>query len=256
MSPQIIHLAEVDSTNRWLRDYTQPEGEEMTVCVADYQTAGKGFGSNTWESERGKNLLFSLLIHPTEIPAQEQFHISMATALAVCQAMRDFGISDVLVKWPNDIYWHNRKLCGILIENRISGSYLRDSIIGIGLNVNQTAFPSLTRVPASAGSNPYPTNPVPVSMCQILGHDIDREQILHHIIQQIKICPCMLEYTHLCYNAQLYRRRQGLFPFCDADGEFLAELLDTDRQGNLYLRKADGTTRSYAFKEVQYLINH
>ncbi|MBR7086062.1 MAG: biotin--[Prevotella sp.] len=131
MEARVIRLDEVDSTNRWLRENVAAD-EATTVCVADFQTAGRGCGTNSWESERGKNLLFSVLIHPSDIAANEQFQISMATALAICDALRDFGIGEARVKWPNDIYWRDRKLCGMLIENRLSGNVIRDSIVGIG----------------------------------------------------------------------------------------------------------------------------
>ena len=239
MQANIIHLDETDSTNRWLRDYVPAEGEEATICVADYQTAGRGCGTNSWESERGKNLLFSLLIHPQDIPAQEQFHISMAAALALCDAMRDFGIQDTCVKWPNDLYWHDCKLAGILIEHRLAGDHIRDSIIGIGLNVNQQQFRS--------------DAPNPVSMRQILGHDIDRSLVLQSIASHLSISPCMLDFTAMRYNAQLYRR-QGYHSFRDADGAFRAAIMEVDRQGRLWLRKEDGTVCSYAFKEVEHVI--
>ena len=115
MEVKLIRLEEVDSTNNYLRNYTPAEGEEATLCIAEFQHAGRGCGTNSWESERGKNLLFSLLIHPQEIAARDQFHISMSIALAVCDALTSFGIGDIRVKWPNDVYWRDKKICGILI---------------------------------------------------------------------------------------------------------------------------------------------
>ena len=88
MEAKLIRLDEVDSTNRYLRDYQPAEGEGATIVVADFQTAGRGCGKNTWESERGKNLLFSLLVHPDGIPASQQFHISMAISLAVVESSK------------------------------------------------------------------------------------------------------------------------------------------------------------------------
>ena len=247
MEVRVIRLDEVDSTNRWLRENVAAD-EATTVCVADFQTAGRGCGTNSWESERGKNLLFSLLMHPDGIAARQQFQISMATALAVCDAMGDFGIKDIRVKWPNDIYWNDQKLCGMLIENRLSGTAIRDSIIGIGLNVNQTDF----RFPLAAGYDAQ-TDPTPVSMRQILGREIDREAVLRSIVGHLKICSCMTDFTRMRYNALLYRRDGQQHPFRDGNGEFMAEILEVGQNGSLLLKKADGKALAYAFKEVAFV---
>ena len=137
MDFKIVHIDETDSTNRWLKDYPLPlpAGEDVVV-VADYQTAGKGCGSNAWESERGKNLTFSMLIHPEGIPANEQFRITEVVSVALCETLEPYIKKKVEIKWPNDVYVGDRKICGILIENRLQGSVIKDSIIGIGLNVN------------------------------------------------------------------------------------------------------------------------
>lgn len=240
MEVTLIRLEEVDSTNNYLRNYVPAEGEEATLCMADYQKAGRGCGSNSWESERGKNLLFSLLIHPQEIAARDQFHISMSISLAVRDALTSFGMDDISVKWPNDVYWRDKKICGILIENRLAGSFIRDSIIGIGLNVNQQQFLS--------------DAPNPVSMRQILGHDVDREQVLRRIVDAFKYSPCMIDYTAMRYNAMLYRKGRGLFTFIDAEGEFRAEVVGVDHDGHLNLKREDGRLVQYAFKEVQFVI--
>lgn len=240
MEVKLIRLEEVDSTNNYLRNYVPAEGEETTLCIAEFQHAGRGCGTNSWESERGKNLLFSLLIHPQEIAARDQFHISMSIALAVCDALTSFGIGDIRVKWPNDVYWRDKKICGILIENRLAGSFIRDSIIGIGLNVNQQQFLS--------------DAPNPVSMRQILGYDVDREQVLRRIVDAFKFSPCMIDFTAMRYNAMLYRKGGGLFTFIDAEGEFQAEIMGVDNDGHLKLKRADGRLKQYAFKEVQFVI--
>ena len=152
MEFKVIHIDETDSTNRWLRAYMQaprplvPEGsypesgEQAVVVVAEYQTAGKGCGENSWESERGKNLTFSVLLHPTEISANCQFRISEAVSVVLCETIERFGVQKTSIKWPNDIYVGDRKICGILIENMLWGRIIDESIVGIGLNVNQKAF--------------------------------------------------------------------------------------------------------------------
>ena len=163
MDFRIIHIEETDSTNRWLKE----NGEGNMVVVADYQTAGKGCGTNSWESERGKNLTFSMLIHPENIPASRQFRITEIISVAICEVLEQY-IGDVSIKWPNDIYWRNGKLGGILIENALTGNQIRDCIIGVGLNVNQRRFLS--------GA------PNPVSLWQISEHETDCAQLLDEIL--------------------------------------------------------------------------
>ena len=227
----IVHIEETDSTNRWLAAHRDCE-----VVVADYQTAGRGCGTNTWESERGRNLLFSVLIHPTDTPAARQFHISMAISLAISEAL-DQMIGDVSIKWPNDIYWRNGKICGILIENVLQGSTIRDSIIGVGLNVNQRVFRS--------------DAPNPVSLWQVSGQETDREALLRDILQRLGTL--LGEDIRSRYLSRLYRRR-GFHPYADADGAFMAEIITVEDDGHLVLRDDNGQQRRYAFKEVQFII--
>ncbi len=157
MEFKIVHIEETDSTNRWLRSFGSKEdrnigganSETSIVVVADYQTAGKGCGTNTWESERGKNLTFSMLIHPKGIPANQQFHITEIVSVALCKMLQSYIYNKVEIKWPNDIYVDDKKICGILIENRLQRTDIKDCIIGIGLNVNQTVFKSDAPNPVS-----------------------------------------------------------------------------------------------------------
>ena len=206
------------------------------VVWTDYQTAGKGQGTNSWESERGKNLLFSIFYHPEGIPANRQFVISMAISLAIADALGE-QIGDVSIKWPNDIYWRNGKIGGILIENRLSGQIIRDSIIGVGINVNQQHFHS--------------DAPNPVSLWQIHGQETDREALLHEILDRFSL------YIHQeikeRYKAILYRRK-GFHPYSDKEGTFMATFVDVEDDGHLLLSDESGKERRYVFKEVQYII--
>lgn len=248
MEWEFIHIDETDSTNRWLADRLSDgqtgsrEGGDSfrrddhgIVVWADFQTAGRGCGSNKWESERGQNLLFSVLLHPQDIPATRQFRISMAISLAICKALGQ-QIGDLSIKWPNDIYWHDRKLCGILIECTLSGQTIRDCIIGVGLNVNQRVFHS--------------DAPNPVSLWQICEHETDREQLLKDILRAFD------QYVGKDISAQylsmLYRRK-GFYPYADRDGAFMAELVTVEDDGHLLLRDDNGSQRRYAFKEVTFI---
>ena len=137
-----LYLEETDSTNDFLRQYTPGEDEDMTVVWTDFQRKGRGQGSNQWESEAGKNLTFSVLIHPDKVRAQDQYIISMAVAETMHRFLSGMVDAAIQIKWPNDIYVGDSKIGGILIENHLSGEHIKDCIIGIGLNVNQTVFVS------------------------------------------------------------------------------------------------------------------
>jgi BirA family biotin operon repressor/biotin-[acetyl-CoA-carboxylase] ligase len=230
---KIVHIDETDSTNRWLREQG---GEENMVVCADYQTAGRGCGTNHWESERGKNLTFSMLLHPHDVPAQKQFRISRAISLAICKALGQH-IGDLSIKWPNDIYWRDGKIGGILIEVTLQGNKVKDCIIGIGLNINQRVFRS--------------DAPNPVSMWQICEQETDCEQLLQEILQAFQ--EYMGKSNKDEYQSMLYRRK-GFHPYADKDGAFMAEIIDVEDDGHLLLRDDNGQLRRYAFKEVTFVI--
>ncbi len=233
MEWDIVHIDETDSTNQWMKHHLS----DTDFCVvADYQTAGRGCGSNTWESERGQNLLFSVLLHPLSVPASKQFHISMAVSVAISEALEQY-IGDVSIKWPNDIYWRNGKICGILIEQTLKGTAIRECIVGVGLNVNQRAFHS--------------SAPNPVSLWQISGQPTDRMLLLSDILQRLQ--RLMAEDVRQRYLQRLYRRR-GFHPYTDARGAFMAEIASVEDDGHLLLRDDSGRERRYAFKEVQFVM--
>ncbi len=247
MNWEIIHIDETDSTNRWLRDRQQPKESDGNIggearcavaVVADYQTAGRGCGTNTWESERGKNLLFSLLIHPNDIPANRQFLISEWVSVALCELLEHYINNKVEIKWPNDIYVKGKKIAGILIENRLQGEYIKDSIVGIGLNVNQQAFHS--------------DAPNPVSLRQLTGHDTDREKLLHEYLRLLQRVP-MDDTIHSKYMSRLFQWSEQK-EYKDAAGRFQATITGVEPDGRLIMKDSEGRERRYAFKEVQFVL--
>ena len=240
MDFKLIHIEETDSTNRWLKE----NGEGTMVVTTDYQTAGKGCGTNSWESERGKNLTFSMLIHPTDIPASQQFRITEIVSVALCEVLEQYLSSrstlhaPLSIKWPNDIYVGDNKICGILIENRLQGAVIKDAIIGIGLNVNQTVFRS--------------DAPNPVSLCQLLGREIDREALLHDFLETLETVSSS-ETTYSAYRNKLFRMgKQAVFS--DETGRFEGTIQDVETDGRLLIKDLSGQARRYAFKEVQFVI--
>lgn len=239
-----IHLESVDSTNSYLLGCNSPIEHRMTVLTADYQISGKGQGTNTWESEPGKNLLFSILIHPRSTLANRQFVISMAISLAIKDALNEY-IDDVHVKWPNDIYYKDRKICGILIDNNLSGSIIKDCVIGIGVDVNQRLFLS--------------DAPNPVSMYNILGYEISLDELLNHIVDRFDY---FLEHIEAGESTMIRTRyllslywRLGTHPYADQYGNFMADLVTVENDGHLVLKDSENRIRKYAFKEVAFIIN-
>jgi BirA family biotin operon repressor/biotin-[acetyl-CoA-carboxylase] ligase len=221
-------------------------------CVsADFQTSGHGQATNRWESEDGKNLLFSLLLRPTVIPAAEQFVITELVTLAIINALQDYIRQQITIKWPNDIYVGDKKLCGILIENALCGSTIDTCIVGIGININQELFVS--------------DAPNPVSLKQLNGRDNDRGEILAEIYQNILNYYDYLadnwqnndikQSLHYEYMNNLYRRT-GYHNYSTPEGEhFRAEIEDIGPQGHLTLRLESGELRIFAFKEVIFEFN-
>ena len=234
MEWKITHIDETDSTNRWLREHG---GEEDMVVWADYQTAGRGCDTNTWESEAGSNLLFSVLLHPVDVPVRQQFRLSMAASVAVREVLSRYA-DGFAVKWPNDVYWLDYKICGMLIESRVQGACLKDCIVGIGLNVNQKVFRS--------------DAPNPISLSQIVGHDFDCGQLLGEFLdcfgRAVERPTLAVDYEGCLY------RRGVLADYADGAGRFRAVLDRVEADGRLVLTDEVGRERRYAFKEVKFII--
>src|ERR1035437_4155511 len=234
-------IQETASTNellwKMLRENTLAEG---VVVRTDFQTSGKGQIGNLWESESGKNLLFSMALFPQKIRPDQQFLISQLVSVSIKKALDEY-VDDVTVKWPNDIYWKDKKLAGILIENSLQGRQIKFAVVGIGLNVNQTEFVS--------------NAPNPISLRQIAGKRIARNSLLKKICQNI-----MDVYHHLDVEklqmeyADMLFRKDGFHTF-KADGElFQARIFAVHPDGMLELETIEGEYRSFYFKEVSFVI--
>ena len=243
----MFHLPETDSTNRWLRDHADEFPQKgITVVWTDHQTAGRGCGINTWESEAGQNLLFSVLCHPKSVDAAHQFLLLEAMALAVKDTL-DSCLpqgEELKIKWPNDIYWHDSKLGGTLTECALSGQHTRWCIIGTGLNINQTSFSDAL--------------PNPVSLKQITGNRQLLEPLLERIVSHFTHRLNHLEqgdadYMQEQYAAALYRRH-GYYPYRDTNGKFEAEIVSVAPDGTLTLRDRLQCLRQYKFKEVTFIL--
>ncbi len=240
---KFITLKETDSTNRFLREYNGEKGQLMTIVSAEYQTAGRGQGINTWESERGKNLLFSILLLPQNVPAARQFVMLEAKSLAIRDTLLEL-VPDISIKWPNDIYFRNMKIGGTLSECDISGKCMKNCILGTGLNINQQTFTS--------------DAPNPISLHNILGHETDKMALLKNIINRLEYYLKMVENNQLDELDNLYAnalyRRNGVFSYEDANGRFMAEMVKVEPNGILVLQRTNGMVSKYGFKEVKFII--
>ena len=245
MMPRIIRLQKTDSTNNYLHALARPEQlGEGSVVWAEFQTAGRGQIGNSWESAEGENLTFSVVLYPTFLLANRQFLISQITALSVKQTL-DRYVDDITVKWPNDIYWRDRKICGMLIENDLAGQFIYSSILGIGININQKEFKS--------------NAPNPVSLYQIIGKRTDRENFLQEFLERLYANYLLLLQEKEVLIQEAYRqslyRREGFYLYEDVNGRFEAAIEEIEPSGYLHLRLRDNTIRRYEFKEVRFVIS-
>jgi BirA family biotin operon repressor/biotin-[acetyl-CoA-carboxylase] ligase len=241
----LIHLTETVSTNETLTALcSHGPVADFTVIQADFQTAGKGQRGNHWEAEPGKNLLFSFVFHPVFMEARRQFLLSKMVALAMKETL-DQVADGFRVKWPNDIYWRDRKVCGILIENVLDGSHVEQCIVGIGLNVNQLEFKS--------------DAPNPSSLRQITGQEWDRSALLNDFMNRVQRYYGQLlrgeadDITQRYFLA-LYRTDDH-YPYSDKGGPFMGRIRQVEDDGHLIMQDEAGTLRRYTFKEVKYHIN-
>ena len=243
----IYHLDITTSTNDDARDEKYREGD---VVWADFQTAGRGQRGHEWHSRSGENLTFSVVLEPNFLPIAEQFSVSEVVALSLVDMLADYGV-EARIKWTNDIYVGDRKLVGILIEHSLSSATLRRTIVGVGINVNQTEFDS--------------SIPNPVSMAQLLGKQLDAEEVLriflthlqrnYEALREMQNAKCKMQnFLHKRYNSLLYRLNE-YHTYALPSGEmFEAKILGTASSGALQLENKLGITKEYLFKEVEFVI--
>ena len=238
------HFEQIDSTNAFLQRQQSDCDIRNWVVSADEQTAGKGMGSNSWESEVGKNLTFSLAVDMSFLPAERQFLLSEAVPLGIVEVLNKLlPVEKLSIKWPNDIYYRNRKLAGILINSTIKANMMDISIIGIGLNVNQMQFQD------------WPTHPVSLKL--ITGKDFELqpllEQLAEHIIikvEQLKSNPTTIEQDYL---KRLFRYRT--WADYEVDGKVLRLFMTgIDPFGRLQLVDEQQTLYTFDIKEIKFVL--
>lgn len=247
--PHFIRLAEGNSSNTIMsqRAATLNHGDVITL---HNQTAGRGQRGNSWEAEPGCNITLSLFLKPRGIKPNQQFFISEIVSLAIVQwldSYLDNTPHSVAIKWPNDIYVDDLKICGILIEHAITSSCISHTIAGIGLNVNQTVFVSDAPNPVSLANLTSGQYKLPLLDTQLCAHILQLMDMYDN--------PAMFDELHRLYRSRLWRR-EGTHTYRDtATGSlFTAAISDVLPTGHLLLTEPSGHTRTYAFKEVTAIL--
>jgi len=241
---RIVKLDSVESTNDYVSGLLKKmKPEEGSIYSSLFQSAGKGIGQNTWESKKGMNLLFSLILYPSFLPVEDQFLISKAVSLGIANYIQA-KINNIKIKWPNDIYCKDNKIAGILIENSIKGSNLNSSIIGIGFNLNQEEFKS--------------DAPNPISLHQITNKTYSIDQEIVKIRTNIrffydKLKAGKFEEINHEYLKCLYRFNE-VHVFKTGNEIFKASIIGINKYGHLQLKTENNEIREYGFKETEFII--
>lgn len=240
MDDQVFNYKSLQSTNMEAERILKVDKiNQSFYVVADYQTGGRGQGENEWISETGKNLLFSWLVFPAFLSVSDQFQLSKAISLAIYDFLQSY-IEDVKIKWPNDIFCKNRKIGGILIENSVMGDKLKHSIIGVGLNINQTIFPSF----------PYHAS----SMKLECGKFFQLEKVKTPLFKKLQQYFSELELGQIQKHNQQYLwalyGKDKVSTFADKSGEFQGLIRGVDDVGELLIETECGL-RSFGFHEIK-----
>jgi len=241
---RIIKLDAIDSTNTYLKKLSVAgHAEDGLAVVAKLQTQGRGQMGTVWDSQEAKNLTFSVFKDVSFLEVSQHFYISMAVSLAVFEALNSLGLKDIKVKWPNDILSDNKKIAGILIENVIKMNVISGSVIGIGLNVNQTDFSGL---------------PSASSLLLLSGQVHNLDEVLNAILKQIEIHFNYLKqeafsFLKASYESQLFRKDKPS-TFKNAEGSlFSGYIVGISNHGQLLIKVEDEIIKRFDFKEVALL---
>lgn len=247
-----MYIDRTNSTNTLMKELLVrgewPEGERW--LRTDFQSAGRGQAGNSWESAPGKNLLCSILLDHHRVKDKNPFYLNVLISVAVQRLLGD----SFTIKWPNDIYWHDKKVAGLLVETALQGGEIKYAIAGIGLNVNQTEW--------------FSDAPNPISLQQITGKQYDLDTLMQQLMEQVDetLCEDVWQY----YKSHLYRR-EGFWPFVEREVNtaptmnvqrddvqctkaFMARIEDILPTGEIVLRDQQNQERIYHFKQIRYVV--
>lgn len=238
---QIVKLTTCLSTNDIAAQLSASgTANNGAVVISDEQTKGRGQRGNVWESEPGKNLMFSIVLRPDELPPQDQFRLNWVISLGIQDYLIARELTNVFIKWPNDIYINDKKVCGILIENTIKSKFIATSIIGVGLNVNQTIFESNTAT----------------SLQQELGFEYDLKVELDYLLHFIEtryetlLAGQVSKLKQDYLSKLLWVNEEHLFE--KSTGVFRGEIVNVDDFGRLIVNTKSGK-EMFHFKEIKYI---
>jgi BirA family transcriptional regulator, biotin operon repressor / biotin---[acetyl-CoA-carboxylase] ligase len=232
----------VSSTNDEIkRVYTCEEDYEFLVICANEQTSGRGQRENKWYSDAGKNLTFSIAWSPLNLDIQKQFYLSKVVSLALLNYLQS-KTEDVTIKWPNDIYCSGKKICGILIENSISLDKIKQVVIGIGLNLNQSVFPEeLDNA---------------TSLFLITNQEWDIKSELNQLLKESESTFELLKrYDYSMIDKLYHENLYQIYRTCEYEdfaGKFSGKIIGTLSAGNLIIEDESGKIRIYQNKEVEF----
>ena len=237
----VHYLPSCHSTNEAVQDLLQTDAPEGTIVITDDQINGKGQRGNVWISDPYQNLTFSLVLHPRFLEPNEQFLITIAVSMAIKETLDEYLPGEAKIKWPNDIYYKNNKIAGLLIENVLRGSSFESCIVGIGLNVNQTAFTKDLRATSMKfeGVEGYNLNTV-------LNALIEHIAKYYFQLREDDSEPLRDQYHKSLLG--LNEKRQ----FRDSKAEFTGVIEGTDAFGRLLIRCGDESL-VFQHKEVKML---
>lgn len=240
---RIIKLNAIGSTNTYLKQLLRQRPlEDFTVVVTKDQFEGRGQRENSWQTEPNKNLTFSILCNSLNFEASAQFKLNMIVSVAVYEIITAFDIPKLSLKWPNDILSHNQKIGGILIENYVKNKKISNSIIGIGLNVNQTSFSNLQKAS---------------SLKIITGQQYDLDNIMFGLINNLKErlthWKSVEKELEINYESLLYRINKPSTFEDQSSNKFVAFIRGVTDSGKLILELEGNTVKHYNSKEIRML---
>jgi len=239
----LVHEPSMTSTNAFAQKLiSKTKPIDGTVIITDEQSQGKGQGVNVWQSEQGKNITCSIIYDTSFLEVRSQYFLNMAVAVAVGESLGNYmDVTKIRIKWPNDILFADRKIGGILIENSVQGRYLRHSIIGIGLNINQAGFSDL----------PHAT-----SVLMETGKSVDLDKVLNSLCESmehlfLKLKGGQSDQIFSCYNSLLFKRNDRV-ELEKSSERFQSIIQGVDSEGRL-VTEENGTNKVYRFGEVKWL---
>ncbi len=241
----LIHkISATTSTNSYLKSLLKENDiEQELIVIAEEQTQGRGQMGTSWKSQRGKSLTFSVYKRFSDFEVSRQFYLSMVVSLAIKEVLEEFKIPDIKIKWPNDILSANKKICGILIENTLQTNKIKGSIIGIGLNVNESQLDGL---------------PNAISMKMVSNRSFEPDVVFEKLIEALFQKLTLIQQKSFAdieeaYFKSLYRIHQ-VSVFESADKEIFNGIIQgVSREGKLLVKTEDEEVIPFDFKEIKLI---